>query len=289
MFVVLWGAAVRATGSGAGCGSHWPLCNGDVVPRSAALETIIEFTHRITSGIALISVAVLCVWAWRRFAPRSPVRRFAVLSLVFILVEAALGAGLVLLDYVEKNESIGRAFYLSAHLTNTQVLLAMIALTAWFSRRGAPASPVRVMNRPAVAATLPVLIFVGISGAVAALGDTLYPASSLAEGFQQDLSPTASILLRLRMFHPLVALLAGAYVSSVVLKVLKAKISPLATRLSWWSWGIVGVQLIAGAVNILLLAPVWMQLLHLFLANALWLAVVFLVVESSQMTGGANR
>src|SRR5262249_24948503 len=64
--VILWGAYVRATGSGAGCGSHWPLCNGEIVPRAAQAQTLIEFTHRITSGISLLLVAILAVWTWMR-------------------------------------------------------------------------------------------------------------------------------------------------------------------------------------------------------------------------------
>ena len=135
ILVVLWGAYVRASGAGAGCGSHWPLCNGDVVPRAPRVETIIEFTHRITSGLALLSVGVMAVWAWRAFPSGSKVRKYALLSVVFILVEALLGAGLVLLRYVDKNASIGRAFYLAAHLANTQILLAMIALAGWFAAR----------------------------------------------------------------------------------------------------------------------------------------------------------
>ena len=130
ILVVLWGALVRATGAGAGCGSHWPLCNGQVIPRSPQTTTVIEFTHRMTSGLALISVMVLVWWAFRVFARGHKVRRYATLSLAFILLEALLGAGLVLLEYVDQNRSIGRAVYLSAHLANTQVLLAMLALTA---------------------------------------------------------------------------------------------------------------------------------------------------------------
>ncbi len=36
VLVALWGAYVRATGSGAGCGSHWPTCNGEILPRAPA-------------------------------------------------------------------------------------------------------------------------------------------------------------------------------------------------------------------------------------------------------------
>jgi len=134
LFVVLWGAFVRASGSGAGCGSHWPLCNGEVVPQAPQLQTIIEFTHRATSGIALIATVVLALWSAVRFPKGHRVRKVAMLSLICLIMEALLGAGLVLFGFVGKDASPGRAVYLSLHLANTPILLAMLALTAWFSR-----------------------------------------------------------------------------------------------------------------------------------------------------------
>jgi heme A synthase len=278
--VVLWGALVRATGAGAGCGSHWPLCNGEVVPRSPQMTTIIEFTHRVTSGLALIAVAALVFWAWRTFGPGHRVRKYALLSLVFILVEALLGAGLVLLEYVDQNRSVGRAVYLSAHLANTQILLAMLTLTAWYARPEAQAGQ-RRKSWPLLAGVLPVTLLVGISGAIAALGDTLFPATSLAEGVRQEMSDTAHVLLRLRVFHPAFAVLSALYISFAAMKVVRATVSTEATRIAWSAWGLVFVQLIAGVVNVILLAPVWMQILHLLLADLLWVLLVLLVVEGS--------
>src|SRR5512134_3157490 len=136
VLVILWGAYVRATGSGAGCGSHWPLCNGQVIPRDAGLTTLVEFSHRLTSGLALVAIVVLLAWTWRACAPGHPARRGAVLSLVFILTEAAVGAGLVLFQLVADNASMARAMFMAAHLVNTFVLLACIALTAWWLSGG---------------------------------------------------------------------------------------------------------------------------------------------------------
>ncbi len=189
ILVILWGAYVRASGSGAGCGNHWPLCNGEVVPRAPRLETIIEFTHRMMSGVALIVVVALAIWSFYRFPRGHRVRRFANLSVVFLIIEAALGAGLVLFQYVDRNASAGRAFYLSLHLVNTQLLLATLALTAWYSR-GRPTPIGRA--RPLVVATLPIAIVISVAGVIAALGDTLYPSPSLAEGMQQDLWPQSA-------------------------------------------------------------------------------------------------
>ena len=276
MAVVLWGALVRAAGAGAGCGSHWPLCNGQVVPQSPGVKTLIELTHRLTSGLALAGVLLLCWWAFRAFGKGHRVRQFAALALVFIVIEALLGAGLVLLEYVDQNRSTGRAFYLSAHLVNTQFLLGSLALTAWYSQR----PNVRGLDRRLYGGALVITLIVSISGAIAALGDTLFPSASLAEGIRQEISETAHFLVRLRLFHPALAILAAAYILLAATKVIKAKTSPAAVHIAWWSWGLVFLQLIAGAINVVLLAPVWLQLVHLLLANLLWIALVLLAVEA---------
>ncbi|MBC7927088.1 MAG: COX15/CtaA family protein [Bryobacteraceae bacterium] len=280
LVVVLWGALVRATGSGAGCGSHWPLCNGDVIPRAPAVQTIIEFTHRATSGVALIGVGILVFWAFRSFAKGHIVRTFATVSLVLILLEALLGAGLVLLQYVEQNASIGRAIYLSAHLANTQLLLGALALTAWFSK--VHKHDLRfALGGPKTALLLPVMLIVGISGAIAALGDTLFPATSFAEGVRQEMTEGAHFLLRLRIFHPALAIFSAAYASFIALEAIRNKRSEDAVQLAWLTWGLVAFELVVGAFNVVLLAPVWMQLFHLLMADILWVLLVLLVVEHS--------
>ena len=218
--VVLWGAYVRASGSGAGCGNHWPLCNGEVVPHAPQVQTLIEFTHRGMSGIAFVAVAALLVWSIRVFPGRHRARKMALASFVFLIVEALLGAGLVLFDYVGANSSVGRALYLSLHLANTLLLVAALSLAAWFSREDVPA-PGHFSRL--VAATLPVALLIAISGGIAALGDTLFPASSLAEGFRQDLSTTAHFLLRLRVFHPALAIAGGVFFGAVAVWVMRRK------------------------------------------------------------------
>jgi heme a synthase len=276
LFVILWGAYVRASGSGAGCGSHWPLCNGEVVPQAPQIQTIIEFTHRITSGVALLATVVLALWSAVRFPKGHRVRKTAMLSLICLIVEALLGAGLVLLGFVGKDASPGRAVYLSLHLANTQILLAMLALTAWFSRDAA--QPIGRVSK-GIAGALPVAILVSVTGVIAALGDTLYPAASLAEGMRQDVSATADLLVRLRVFHPVMAVLAAVYFVWVAVSVMRSKVDSLAGRIALFLVVLTLAQLGAGAINLALLAPVGMQIIHLLLANLVWLSLVLLAAE----------
>lgn len=277
--VVLWGAYVRASGSGAGCGSHWPLCNGVVIPRAPELATLIEFVHRLTSGTALLLVAGLFVWARRAAPRRSPVRAAAGAAVAFMLGEALIGAWLVLFELVAHNASLTRAFSLGAHLLNTFLLLGSLALTAWWASRGAPAR----WRGPAPAAWAFGLgalatLGAGMSGAIAALGDTLFPSGSLAEGFRADLSPTAHLLVRLRVLHPTLAIAAGAWL--LVLSAAAARRREPAPRvLARALGGLVAAQWLAGAVNLVLLAPVPLQLVHLALADIVWIVLVLLAAS----------
>ena len=271
--VILWGAYVRATGSGAGCGNRWPLCNGILTPHSPAMATIIEFTHRAMSVLDLAVVALLVVWAYRAFPPLSPVRRGAVLSAVFLVTEALLGASLVLLDHVAKNASANRAYSLSAHLINTLTLLACLTLTAWLASGRAAPQP-RGKEAWLAAATLAAFMILGVSGAIAALGDTLFPVRTLAEGFAQDANPASSVFLRYRLWHPVLAGAVGLWLGVYgVSSVARRRDLQLAAGIVMF---LVGLQLAAGLLNLVLLAPLWMQLFHLLLGDLLWISLVVL-------------
>jgi heme a synthase len=276
--VILWGAYVRASFSGDGCGAHWPFCNGQMIPQNMGAPMAIEFTHRMMTTIDSVAVIAMCVWAFRAFPRHHTVRLFSVLSLAFLFIEALLGAGLVLLRYVAKDQSAGRAWYLSAHLTNTMLLIAALTVTAWVAYRNVDRLRFADASRTLMG-TLPVVLFVGITGAIAALGDTLFPASSLSGGIQQDFARSSSLLLRLRLVHPVIAVLGGAYLIWAVTRVLKQNEAGDARTAAGRVLGLTLFQLAVGSVNLTLLAPVWMQLFHLLMADVLWIAVLLLVFE----------
>lgn len=274
--VILWGAYVRATGSGAGCGEHWPLCNGVVIPRDPSAATLIEFSHRITSGFALLSVVVLLVLVWRACAPGHPARRGAVWTVLFMLTEAAVGAGLVLFQLVADNATMARAMFMAVHLLNTFVLIGWLTLTAWWLSGGAPVSTRGARGRlMALTAAAIGLLLVGTSGAVAALGNTLYPDGSLAEGLSADLSPTSHVLIRLRIFHPTFAVITGVGLILGASRIAKNR-GPAAILMARAVAILAAGQLACGAINVILLAPVWMQLVHLLVADLLWITFVLL-------------
>jgi heme A synthase len=292
--VILWGGYVRASGSGAGCGSHWPLCNGEVIPTNRQIATLIELGHRLTSGAALLMIVALAVLAFRNYPRKHRVRFGALLSVIFIFTEALIGAGLVLFKYVADDASLQRALFISLHLANTFLLLGVLTLTAWWASGGAPLDLDQKGWRSWVfgAALLGSLIL-GISGAVAALGDTLFPASSLAEGVRLDFSPAAHLFLRLRLMHPAIAVAVSCYLATSAALARFVRPTVRIKRFAALLMMLIAVQLLAGLLNVVLLAPIWLQLVHLLLADAVWIALVLLVsatlAESKPETAQAEQ
>ena len=285
--VILWGAYVRATGSGAGCGNRWPLCNGTILPRTPYAQTIIEFTHRLTSGLAILIVSSLVVWCWRKTEKGDWVRYSSSVALLLLFNEALLGALLVLFEHVGQDRSPARVIFLCMHFGNTLLLLAALAMTAhWLSEGHRRLSAAQ--NGAEIAAVVSGLLAtmcLGITGSLAALGDTLFPATSLRTSLIEDFS-SGNILLRLRFLHPVVAAVAAIYVLWLVLRSLKRP-----ERL--WNQEVMLVGLLIGQIglgilNVLLLAPMWLQLVHLLVAELFWVLVVLASANLLFATVGHN-
>lgn len=277
LVVIMWGAFVRATGSGAGCGSHWPLCNGEVIPRAPSTETMIEFSHRVSSGLALLAVVVLLIWAFRAYPKGHAVRWGAVVSMVFMVIEALIGAGLVLFEYVAANVSIARAYWMAGHLVNTFFLLAALTLTAWWaSGRERPTLSGQGWFVWWLIPGVIGMLILAASGGVTALGDTLvYNA-----GLRPEDSAVLATLVDLRIYHPLLAFIVGGLLLVAVLAANRLRCGEQVRQLSWLLGGLYVVQLLVGAVNVALKAPVPIQLGHLFLSNLIWIVLILLSNEA---------
>jgi heme A synthase len=293
VIVILWGVFLRASHSGDGCGQHWLTCQGEVVPSAPQLKTVIEFSHRVSTAIAGIVVLVLVVWAFRRFGLKDRITKAAVGSLFFIVVEALIGRGLVLTGNTADNWTPTRPYWTAGHLVNTFVLLAFLALTAWFA-----STDRRMSLRPAlkvwilIAIAFVAILFVGVSGSMAALTNMLFPSASLSEGLAKDFDVSSNYLLRLRIVHPILSIIAAVYLifltgwlknwSSRDKKVVRwANILAL----------VVVAQLAFGAVTLLTLAPILMQLGHLFIADSVWICLVLLTasyLSSNRSTDAVN-
>jgi cytochrome c oxidase assembly protein subunit 15 len=279
--VILWGTLVRATGSGAGCGDHWPLCNGTVIQHSASVNTLIEFTHRITSGLSFFAVLGLLVWTFRGTVRGHLARAAAVASVAFTLIEAVLGALLVKLGYTAQSQAPHRPAFLALHLTNTLLLLAALTLTAHLlsRRKGFLSGSVRLVAPFGALASVLVVMVVGVTGSLAALGDTLFPATSLGLALAQDFSATSGWLVRWRWTHPTVA-----FVASIFLIWLLVRAAQRSTH--WDNRGLSALVLlllagvyVLGLLDVVLLAPLWVQVAHLLAADSLWASLVVLTAR----------
>lgn len=285
LLVILFGAWVRITHSGAGCGSHWPTCHGQIVPLEPSLETMIEYSHRLTSGLLGIFGLVLLAWAARRFG-RHRVTAASVVTMIFIVIEAAVGAGLVLKELVASDDSVPRAIVISLHLVNTLLLTGSAALAAWWSSDARPMSP-RALGTGTwiLAAGLLALVATCMTGAVTALGDTLFPVGAtegvgLFERVTDELSPANHFLVRLRIIHPVVAVVAAGIVYGVGAWAREHARDDRTPRLARALQHGVVAQVVLGFLNIGMAAPGWMQLVHLLLAQVVWIAAVLTTVSA---------
>jgi heme A synthase len=290
ILVILWGAYVRASFSGDGCGQHWPLCNGQVIPQASQVKTLVEFAHRISSALSIILIVVMLVWAFRAFPKGHMARRGATLTIIFIVTESLLGAGLVLFRLVAGNTSIERAVAGGIHLINTLLLVGAITLTAWWASGG---RGIRLRGQGATAWMLGIgvvaVLLLGASGAITALGDTLFRTDSLGAGVAQDFDPNAHFLVRLRIWHPVLSIATGVYLL-VIGQILNRTRPSQGTKIGATLLLLLFVaQLAVGSVNLYLMAPIPLQIIHLLLADLVWVALVLLSaatlgVESPEQT-----
>lgn len=277
--VILWGAWVRISYSGDGCGAHWPFCGGVTVPKNMSRATVIEFTHRVMTGVDVIAVISLLVFAFVIYPKRHIVRRYATWSFLFLIIESLLGAALVLFRMVAHSQSAGRGWSLSAHLLNTMLMLGAMTLTAWLASGGRESF--RIWDaRNGLLWSAAITLFISVTGAVTALGDTLFPAGTLMQGVHQDLASDSPMILRLRIAHPAIAVVGTIFVIWTVLEFWRHSPAGEPRKASMRFLWLCILQLFMGAINLSLLAPVWAQIAHLLIGDFAWIAMVLVLAES---------
>ena len=272
VLVILQGAFVRATGSGAGCGRHWPTCNGEIVPLSFTTQSIIEFSHRSLSGIVLLLGVWLLLRGWQLRKERPGFFTFTVASFILVIFEALLGAATVLFELTGDTVSTARGVMVAAHLVNSMLLIGALSGTLVYARKRAPAWPLRLGQQPLIASAfglgLLLMLVMMFSGGIAAMGNTMFPSESLAEGVAMDFDVESHPLVRLRILHPIIAVSVGIYLFVSLGFARSRKPVREARRLSQFLFGVYAAQMLVGVLNFATLAPVVLQLLHLGMAVA---------------------
>lgn len=275
LLVILWGAVVRATGSGAGCGDHWPRCNGEIIPSFKQVSTMIEFTHRAMTGIWLAMIVGTVVLVYRSTPKKSLLRKSATVMSAFAVIECLIGAALVLFKLVGHDTSSNRAAVMAIHHLNTAILLGVVTLMCYWAYGGAK---IRLQNQGAAAGGLAIgmvaLLATIVSGAITALGDTLFKAQSSAHALERALTPTAHFLEKLRVAHPIISISTSLFILLFVGQLLVTRKSAHLTKFGRWTMALIGIQVIHGALNVAMKAPVYMQIIHLAIADVLLIAYV---------------
>lgn len=285
ILVILWGVFLRASKSGDGCGQHWLTCHGEIIPSAPELKTIIEFSHRFTSGIAFLVVLALVIWAFRQFKKGDILRKTAFISFIFIITEALVGAGLVLTGNTATADTAARPFWAIGHLVNTFILLTFLSLTAWYASGGKQFSwNISHKNLLLLGIAVLGILFVGMSGSLAALSSMLFPSATLAEGIAKDFSETSSILLRLRISHPILSIAISAYLFFLATWISRSSEDEWTKKWSSYLVLLLFVQVIFGGLTLVMLAPILMQIGHLLLADLIWISFVLMAVCYSAET-----
>ena len=272
--VIIGGALVRATDSGAGCGESWPICGGQISPELGNYHTAIEVRHRLMTGLLGFVLIAVFVLIRRQYGKTHRIRRAAVAAGVLLIVESLLGASLVLFGWVEFDASIARLIVVPVHLLNTFLLVAAMALVAYFSGggRGFKVDFKRTLDKVLVGG-LGIVLVIGATGALNALADTLIKSDALRTPVSGELLVTEPVLRQIRTIHPFIAIIGGLAIFMLV-RYLATGAPPRVRQLALLIQGVVWLQFVLGLLNIALDVPLEIQLVHLFVADVLWISLV---------------
>ena len=273
--VVVSGDVVQATASGAGCGESWPRCHGSLVPSISDAHTAIEFTHRLATTVLSIGFIILLIGTWKLYGRQHHIWTTALIASSFLIVEILLGAALVLFGWVESNASWGRVIADVLHVINTFLLVGSIALIAWFAH-GNPTPNIDFSKYPTklLAITLVTVLLIAITGTINSLADTL----ALSDEVNINETPIALVLISVRGIHPAIAIVGGLGIFYVAIRLSYVTTGSFSKQLNGVQT-IVALQFVVGMSNVILLTPLEIQIVHLILAEILWVLVILLAVQ----------
>lgn len=281
VFVIIWGAWVRISKSGDGCGEHWPLCHGEWVPSQKPIATWIEFSHRISTGIYGILILIFVIMAFKRH--NRAVKWGSLFVLFFTITESLIGAQLVLKGLVGSDASLARAYWMGVHQVNSMLLTGSLVLCYDFIRFpdliGFRKSLLSISKYSGLCLFL---IVVASAGALAALSGTLFPSTDLLLGFMKDFSQDSHIFVRLRASHPMLAC-SFALVIFYSLGFQKERTELFKTR-SRNFMALTALAVMIGFVTLLSLSPSALKMIHLGMAHILWM--YFLLWVNASKTRG---
>ena len=271
---ILAGAFVRATGSGDGCGATWPTCKGKIIPALSDTSELIEFSHRSVSGVLLV-VTLIIFAKTRKFQKDSLVRTVTNYLTFFVIFEALIGAVIVIFEWVGLNSSLPRIIAVPIHLVNTFGLLGSYAIL--YKILQDDLQNIKNMFNKNFLLITSLFLLSGATGSITALADVLFPSASFVEGFLADFDRTSEVLTRLRILHPIISstLSIVLYVYATgIRKKYNVSVKPLQT--------LILIAVFLGVINVLSNIVLPLSILHLAIADFLWISYIYVSIDLSK-------
>jgi len=271
---ILAGAFVRATGSGDGCGATWPTCKGKIIPALSDTSELIEFSHRSVSGVLLV-VTLIIFAKTRKFQKESLVRTVTNYLTFFVIFEALIGAVIVIFEWVGLNSSLPRIIAVPIHLVNTFGLLGSYAIL--YKILQDDLQNIKNMFNKNFLLISSLFLLSGATGSITALADVLFPSASFVEGFLADFDRTSEVLTRLRILHPIISstLSIVLYVYATgIRKKYNVSVKQLQT--------LILIAVFLGVINVLSNIVLPLSILHLAIADFLWISYIYVSIDLSK-------
>ena len=271
---ILAGAFVRATGSGDGCGATWPTCKGKIIPALSDTSELIEFSHRSVSGVLLV-VTLIIFAKTRKFQKDSLVRIVTNYLTFFVIFEALIGAVIVIFEWVGLNSSLPRIIAVPIHLVNTFGLLGSYAIL--YKILQDDLQNIKNMFNKNFLLISSLFLLSGATGSITALADVLFPSASFVEGFLADFDRTSEVLTRLRILHPIISSILSIvlYVYATgIRKKYNVSVKPLQI--------LILITVFLGVINVLSNIVLPLSILHLAIADFLWISYIYVSIDLSK-------
>ena len=271
---ILAGAFVRATGSGDGCGATWPTCKGKIIPALSDTSELIEFSHRSVSGVLLV-VTLIIFAKTRKFQKESLVRTVTNYLTFFVIFEALIGAVIVIFEWVGLNSSLPRIIAVPIHLVNTFGLLGSYAIL--YKILQDDLQNIKNMFNKNFLLISSLFLLSGATGSITALADVLFPSASFVEGFLADFDRTSEVLTRLRILHPIISstLSIVLYVYATGIRK-KYNVSVKLLQI------LILIAVFLGVINVLSNIVLPLSILHLAIADFLWISYIYVSIDLSK-------
>ena len=271
---ILAGAFVRATGSGDGCGATWPTCKGKIIPALSDTSELIEFSHRSLSGVLLV-VTLIIFAKTRSFQKDTLVRTVTNYLTFFVIFEALIGAVIVIFEWVGLNSSLPRIIAVPIHLVNTFGLLGSYGIL--YKILQDDLETIRPMFNKNFILISSLFLLSGATGSITALADVLFPSASFIEGFLADFDKTSEVLTRLRILHPIISsalsIVLFVYATGISNKY-NVSVKPLKL--------LIIIAVFLGVLNVLSNIVLPLSILHLAIADFLWISYIYVSIDLSK-------